>query len=866
MNRRHAASGALTEADARDGARRRFGNATYYREESRRVSGLTVLDTLVQDVRFAARTLRRAPTFTAVAVLTLAIGIGANTAIFSAVDALVLRPLPFPHPERLLSLSLTARRIADGKERMDIVWSYPKFAGFRDAQHVFSSASVWTESQFTLRSGDDAVRVAGEYVDSRYLTTLDVTPAMGRNFRADEDQLGNGVRVAIISDKLWKSIFNADPSIIGRSFDVDGNPYTIVGVMRPRFAGMSGDALFWMPVASAPRDWGAADPNRHSFFAAGRLAPGVSADQAKTVVHELGTRLDAAYPDQQAHWGALASDIDAARVNPTTRRTLYILLGAVGVVLLIACANVANLFLVRASGRRREIAVRRAVGASRWRLVRQMLVESLTLATLGGIASIAVAAAGVRAFVLLQPTYALGSQSAAGIGAANFGDMRIDLAALGFAAALAIGTGLVFGLVPALQATRPSLTETLKDDGGGRSSRIRGVSSRNLLTVVEIALAVVLLAGSGLLIHSLAMLLGVQPGFAADHVLSLRVNRAPTWSKDSLSTFYDRSIAEVGAIPGVESVAIGDLPPAQGGFAGTSVALRDRAPELPGHELHAGIHYITPGWPTALHVPLRMGRLFSRGDLPNTRKVVLVNETAARTFWPGQDPIGRPISIAEGAFQKDTAYVVGVLGDVKFGSIEDPQVPDVYVSYYQMPFSWRMMLFVRTHGDPASFEKRVRETLRRAAPGFPVYDVRTMDERMKLNMAPTRFSAMLLSTFAAVALLLAMIGTYGVISFTVVQRRREIGVRVALGATSSNVTRLVVGQGIALATVGALGGLAVATIATRLLKSMLFGVAPTDPATLAGIVGVLLLAVLAASWIPARRAAGVPAVQALRGD
>lgn len=869
MQQEHASQGVLSPRAARDAARRQFGNKTYYQEESRRESGLGFLDVLTQDVRFAFRSFRRTPMFTAVVVSTLALGIGANTAIFSAVDALLLRPLPFRDPERLVSLSITAPPRGNNPARVDIPWSYPKYTVIRDAQAVFSDMTFWSSSQFTVRVGDEAVRETGEFVDSHYLSTFGVMPVLGRNFRPEEDRPGMA-RTAIVSDDFWQTVFNANPQVLGKTIDVDGTPYTIIGVTPPGFHGASGDVRFWIPLVGAPAVWPASffsEPRNHRFFSVARLAPGVTQARALALVRELGVRVDAAFPSPEAggvHLGATVRPLDGLRVDDRVRRTLLILLGAVGLVLLIACANVANLFLVRASGRRREIAVRLAIGAGRWRLVRQLLVESVLLSIVGGVASLAVALMGVRALSTLQLGAVIRMQNVAGLGTVNFTTIKLDFAAFAFTAGLAVATGVLFGLIPALNATRPSLTQDLKDDGTPRAIKLRGLTTRNVLTVVEIALAVVLLAGSGLMARSLAHLLGVRPGFDPTNVLTMRVNRAPTWSRDSIARFYDVALERLASVPGVTAVAIGDCPPVNGGCgSGTQVVFRDRPPAAPGTSPVAGMHWVTPTWFSVLHVPLIRGRFFNSGDTKVSQKVVLVSETAARTFWPGQDPIGRPIGLDGSA--KDTQYVVGIVGDVRYDGLDTPPRPDVYVSYYQAPLSFRMMMFLRTRGDPLAVTDAARRALREVAPGFPVYDVASMSGRMSEATAYSRVSALLLSLFAAMALALAMMGTYGVISFGVAQRTREMGVRLALGATGRDVVALVVKQGIVLASIGAAVGVASALMTSRLLRSLLFDVEPTDPATLIGIVAVLLAAVLAASWVPARRAARVPVVEALRG-
>ncbi len=857
---------AIPAAVAYAAARRRFGNVTWYREELRRVSGTRIMSELLQDARFALRSFRRTPTFTAIAVLTLAVGIGANTAIFSAVNALLLRPLPFREPERLMNVSITMPAFGNFPARTDLVWSYPRFQVFRDGQNVFEDMTLWSSQKFTLRVGDESVREAGEFTDSRYLPILGEAPAIGRAFIADEDRPG-APRVAFISDRLWHQLFNAG-SIKGRTIDVDGTPFEVVGVTRPKFRGLSGGANIWIPLASPPVNWSDLmhDPNNNFHHLIGRLAPGKTPAQATAVAHTLGAAVDAAFPLRlqgvtDIHAGATATELDGLRVDMRIRRTLFILTGAVGLVLLICCANVANLFLVRASSRRREIATRLALGASRARLIRQLLVESVLLSVVGGVGAVLIAWGGVRVLSSLKLASVLRLQDMAGIGTVDASTIHLDAVALGFAALLAVGTGMLFGLVPAVQATRPSLTSAIKEDTGhhGRSRRF---SSRNMLVTVEIALAVVLLAGSGLMMRSLAQLLAVKPGFEPSNVLAARVNRSPLWARDSISRFYDVATQRLANIPGVTDAAMIDCAPLES-CDGTDVHFPGR-PEVQGVPALAGMHWVTPGFFRTLRIPVLAGRDFDTRDKSGNQRVVILNETAAREFWPGEDPVGRPIRLGNSNF--DSAMVIGVVGDVHYGTMDSLPKPDVYISYYQRPFSFRMMLFVRTRGDPGSRAADVRNALKEVAPGFPMYDVSTMSARLNSTVAYARFSAVLLTLFATVALVLAAMGTYGVMSFVVAQRTREIGVRSALGATRGVIVRLVIGQGVSLAIAGTVIGLVGAVAATRVLTSLLYEVRPSDPITLIGIVGVLIVAVLVASWIPARRAVGIPVVQALRAD
>ncbi|HET7456056.1 MAG TPA: ABC transporter permease [Gemmatimonadaceae bacterium] len=873
MQREHAGRGDLTPAAARHAARRRFGNLTTTRARTRHMAGLGLFDAVRADLRFALHTFRRTPGFTAAAVLTLALGIGANTAIFSAVHTLLLRPLPFPAPERLMKVSLTFPAEHDSPGNDDVVWSYPKFVVYREAQRSFSDLALYSDRQYTITGGGaDAERVDGELAGARYLTTLGVRPSLGRNFAADEDRHAGGPRVALLGDALWRRRFGADPRVIGRSVAVGGQPYTIVGVMPAGFRGLSGRSELWVPVLSQPAEevdqaWA------HSYWVVARLAPGVTPEQAAAEARRLGPAIYRSYPNPVVPtampWGATARELDATRVDPLVRRAVLVLFGAVALVLLIACANVANLFLVRAAGRRKEIAVRLSIGAGRGRLVRQLLTESVLLASLGGAAGIAVAWWGVKLLAALAPETALGAARFSGLGAVIYTPIRLDATALAFAAALSVATGLIFGLVPALQATRPSLTEALADgtasaSGGTRARGARGISTRALLAAGEVAVAVVLLAGSGLMLRSLDKLLRVHPGFDADHVLTMRVDIPESMGGgDSLPNIRDRLLERVAAMPGVTTASMSDCPPLRGGCNGTVIVFRDRPPAAPGTEPSVGIHWATPSWFAAMRIPLRRGRLFDGGDRVDTRKVVLVNETAARRFWPNQDPIGRPVSVGQGGFWTDTAYVVGVVGDVRYGTVDSLPAPDVYLSYAQSPVG-RNMLFVRTAGDPLAVVPAVRRALHELSPDAPVHDVKTMAARVADATASARFSTVLLTLFGVVALVLATIGTYGVIAYATAQRTQEIGVRMALGATAGDVTRLVVGQGIAIAAIGGALGLAGAFAATRVLRALLYGVGPSDPVTFVGITAVLAVAVLAANWIPARRAARIDPMVALR--
>ena len=866
MQQQHAGRGAVSREDAGTGARRRFGNPTYIKEERRQMTGLGFFDMARQDIRFAFRTFRRSPAFTTVAVLTLALGIGANTAIFSAVNAMLLRPLPFREPERLMQVSLTTPPRFGMPAQDDMVWSYLKAATFREAQQIYASVALYAPEQVTVRIGD-AQRESAEVIDPAYLTTLGVQPMLGRNFVAEENMPPKPRQVVLLSAALWNRQFNADPAVLGRTIDIDNSSFTIIGVLPPGFGGMTGKANLWTTIgARRAYAFEAENAFSHEFWMIARLRDGISPAEAKAAVTVLGARVATAHGDRGrgGAWGATTRLLDQTRVDPVVRRSLLVLLGAVGFVLLIACANLANLFLVRASARQREIAVRLAIGADRTRLVRQLLTESVLLSALGGVASLAVAWWGVQLLGVFNPESALRARGMNGIGAVNFGGIRLDLPAFGFAVGATILTGLLFGLVPALLATRPSLTAALKDGAvRERSSGGRRFGPRNALVVIEIALALVLLAGSGLMLRSLAKLVAVDPGFDAQPVLTLRLTSSPgVRARDSLPGFYQQLLGRLAALPGVTDAALGDCPPLAGGCNGTSMILRDRPPAADGGDPMVGVHWVTPRWFSALRVPLKAGRGFEDSDRLGRQKVVLVSEGTARRYWPNESPLGRPVAVNQGGFG-DTAYVIGIVGDVRFRTAESPPEPDVYIPYYQSPRGGAIV-YLRTAGDPGALTDAARRVIHEMAPDLPVYDVRTLSARVADATAQARFSAVLLVLFAAAALILAAIGIYGVMSFSVAQRTREIGIRVALGAARRDVLRLVVGHGTALAIAGSIIGLIAALAATRVLRSLLFDVAPSDPPTYALVVALLALAAIVASWIPARRAARVDPAEALR--
>ncbi|MEO8294929.1 MAG: ABC transporter permease [Gemmatimonadota bacterium] len=822
---------------------------------------------LRQDLRYAARGLASKPGFTAVAVLTLAIGIGANTAIFSAVNALLLRPLPFRAPDQLMSITMISPAETDRPGSDNLPWSWPKYKVFQEGQNAFQDLALYSDDDFNVTDGDPE-RVNGASVSGNFLHTLGIVPERGRDFSPDIDAHANAAREVILSDAFWKRRYNAAPGMIGGKIEIAGEPHQVIGIAPADFRGLSGHADLFVPITtSSEEDLSQAWSLTYSLI--GRRKPGVTVAQGKAAAELMGPRVYEAYRSGNGNtrpWGSTARPLDATRTAPLLRQSLLVLFGAVGFVLLIACVNLANLLLGRAAARRREIAIRLAIGAGRGRLIRLLLTESLLLAILGGAASVLVAWYGTHLLSVLNPDTALRAQRLDGLGVAGFSTIRLDNVALAFTFGVSMLTGMLFGLVPALQATRPQLTETLRGGGGpARHSHLNAISSRRVLIVAEVALAVVLLAGSGLLIRSLTRLLKVNPGFSADNTLTLRLTLPPgEVSRDSLPVFYYDLLDRIGGLPGVTGVAMADCPPLSGGCNGTVITFPDRGTVALNMAPDIGIHTTSPNWFTTLNVPLLRGRLYTDTDRLDQPRVLVISESAARTFWPNEDPIGKRVAVYQGGFDAG-ATVIGVVGDVRFNTIDSIPVADAYASYYQAPRS-RLMLFIRTNGNPSLLAGPVRQAIHELVPAYPVYDIQTLSARVAAASAHARFSAVLMGLFAAVALALAIVGIYGVMVFAVLQRTREIGIRLALGAGRGKVLRMVMTEGMTLAALGAFFGIIAALALTRVLSAILYDITPSDPATYIGLTGLLGATALAAAYLPARRAARVDPVVALKSE
>jgi len=749
-----------------------------------------------------------------------------------------------------------------------MVWSYPKHQTFRERQQVFEEIAIYRGGTFNLAGDAEATRILGEYVGAQYLPLLGVGAKLGRVFLPEEDAIPETHFVALLGHGLWQRSFGGDPGIVGRAIRLDTRTYTVVGVLPAGFGGLTGTAEVWVPVMTQNTD-SLRERWMHSYQMVGRLKPDMSVEQARSAVEVLGARVNEAHPDRfpapgAKPWGAVARTLDEARIDPALRRSVLVLFGAVGFVLLIACVNIANLLLARAGSRRREIAIRLAVGASQGRLVRQFLTESGLLAMAGALASLAVAYLGILALGAINPATTGFGRRVSGLSLIGFNSIRMDSSALLFTLAIGLLAGLLFGLVPALQASRVSVADGLKD-AGSQWAAIRGLKGRSFLVVAEVALALVLLVSSGLMIKSLSRLVAARTGVDPARLLSMRINLPGLqYGSQASLAFFQELETRVAGLPGVQAAGMGNCPPLSGGCNGTIIWFRDR-PEVPrGAEPSVGVHWITPEYLKAMRVPLLRGRNFTAVDRTGAPKVVLINEAAARRFWPGEDPIGKPIAVGQGGFG-DRAEIVGIIADVRYGTMDATPGPDVFIPFAQSPRN-SMVLYLRTTSDPRALAVAVRAEVRALDRNLPVYDLKTMTERISDATSSARFSAVLLGVFAAIALVLSAIGIYGVMSYAVSQRTHEIGIRIALGAEPRDVLALVVRRGLGLTVAGLVLGVAAALASTRVLTTLLYEVRPSDPPTYIVIAGILGLVAFFASYVPARRATRVDPLVALRSE
>jgi putative ABC transport system permease protein len=810
------------------------------------------MDTLLKDVRYAFRRLRKTPGFSAIVLLTLALGIGANTAIFSVVNTVLLRPFAYRDPERLVVVD----HFYPSLNNLEAGASAPGFRDLRDRPNLFDGVFVITGWGPALTGdGSEPQRLQGTRASGLMFRTLGVAPVLGRAFTPEEDEPGKN-KVVVLSYGFWQRQFGGVPTIVGQPITLNGEQYDVIGVMPASFRDFVGaQADVWAPLALTPQQFSGGRTNEVLTLVA-RLKPAVSVERARSDLKTFANQLRAQYPESYASdWTFKVTPINE-KVSGRIRPALLVLLGAVAFVLLIACANVANLLLARAASRIKEVAIRSALGATRRDLLRQLLVESVMLAVMGGVLGLGLAWLGVKGVVALQPA-----------NVPRISELHIDGWVALFTLGVSLATGLLFGLAPAVQTSKTNLQETLKEGGRGATADRSGHALRRVLVVAEVALALTLLTGAGLLIKSLALLQEVNPGFDARNLLTFRVAipNAKYRSDTTRIQYYDRAVAAVRAVPGVTDVGIASVLPFSGGWSTGGFTVEGYQPPTGKPGPWGDQRTVSAGLFTTLRVPLLKGRLFTEQDGASGPPVVIVDDEMVKRYWPNVDPVGKRITFNDP--QRDSVVswitVVGVVGHTKHEGLDAENRVQLYFPY-RAGVGGGMTFVVRTAGDPNRLLPSVRAAVHSVDRDVPIAAISTMDTNIANSMGQRRFAMLLLGLFAAMAMVLASIGIYGVMSYSVTQRAHEIGIRMALGAARRNVLSMVMGQGLLLVGLGVVIGVVGALALTRLIASQLFGVQPTDPTTFVLVAMTLVGVAALATFIPALRATRVDPVVALR--
>jgi putative ABC transport system permease protein len=839
------------------------------------------MGTLLQDLKYAARGLRKNPGFAAIAILTMALGIGANTAIFSVVNAVLLRPLPYPEPGRLVQIYTRER------EGVRFSLSYPDYEDIRGLGQAFSGVAAYTTSQFNFTGKGDPREIQGAYATSDLFSVLGVGASLGRTFSEDETR----APYVVLSHALWVSVFGSDPAVLGHSITLDGAPYTVIGVMPAWFQFPNDDVQLWAPLGRSLAQTPEAETNRgfHAFNAVGRLAPGISRERAASDLNTLASRITtsqqptgnggperrevritASGPPPAGGGGGARIQVQDANTTsfmavPLTddvvgnaRPTLLVLFGTVLLVLLIACANAGNLMVARANARRREIVIRQALGAGRGRIARQILSESVLLSLAAGAAGVLMSYWGLDLLLASWPPSLPPAH-----------DVTIDRWVLLFTLAVSVVTGLAFGIIPAVRASTPGLEEALREDGASVSVSRRRHRTLRVMVASQLAIALVLLVGAGLLVRSFVRLLEVDPGYDTRNVLAARIRLTPSRypERTAQNDFYTRVTEDLGSRPGVNGVTLSRTLPLSGAMMILAIDPRTVNPNDPEQFLTMAMRVVGTSYFGTMRIPILQGRPFDAGDRADSPPVVVVNGKLAKRLWPDQDPLGKHLPLDGPDTGPYDATVVGVVGDIHYAGLNDEVRPEVYLPQPQTRDTRdQMWVIIRADRDPMALAAVVRDAVRRVDAVQPVADLVSLEQMVGRSTAARRFNMTLVTLFAALAFALAVIGVYGVTSYAVSQRTRELGIRIALGAGRSDVMGMVLREGAVLAGAGVVAGAVLAIVAARALASMLYDVTTTDLPTYLAMAIVLALAALFATWIPARRAAKVDPIVALKSE